>query len=37
MTPFRLTGHAISEIMPYFIKKIFILGKVNDYFIQITC
>ena len=33
----RLTGHAISENNAQIINKIFILGEINDHFIQIAC
>ena len=35
ITPFRLTGHAIS--IHLYINKIFILGEINDHYIQIAC
>ena len=34
IAPFRLTG---QKITPKFINKIFILGEINDHFIQIVC
>ena len=37
ITPFHLTGHAISENNTQIINKIFNLGEINDHFIQIAC